>query len=101
MVSVGRLIVLRTTLKADLMRAMALLVWPALTAPLLDPAIGGYLTLLLADDFFVNLPLGVIAFGLSLVMTPNLKTDEQKPFDWVGFSYASGLWFRRSSRWTN
>ena len=61
MVPVGRLVVLRTTPKADLLRATALLTWPGLTAPLIGPPLGGFL----ADAhwraiFFVNLPLGVV-----------------------------------------
>ena len=38
MVPVGRLVVLRTTPKSGILRAMALLTWPALTAPLIGPA---------------------------------------------------------------
>lgn len=41
MVPVGRLAVLRASSKADLVRAIALLTWPALAAPVLAPAIGG------------------------------------------------------------
>ena len=38
MVPVGRLVVLRTTAKSDLVRAIAYLTWPALLAPVLAPA---------------------------------------------------------------
>src|SRR3954463_7020951 len=41
MVPVGRLVVLRTTAKSDLIRAMAYLTWPALVAPVIAPALGG------------------------------------------------------------
>jgi MFS family permease len=41
MVPVGRLVVLRTTAKAELVKAIAYLTWPALIAPVVAPAIGG------------------------------------------------------------
>ena len=44
MTPVGRLVVLKTTPKHHLMRAMATMVWPALVAPILGPPIGGYIT---------------------------------------------------------
>ena len=40
MVPVGRLVVLRTTAKAELVKAIAYLTWPALVAPVLAPAAG-------------------------------------------------------------
>jgi MFS family permease len=42
MVPVGRLVVIRTTAKTDLVRAIAYLTWPALAAPLVAPALGGF-----------------------------------------------------------
>jgi MFS family permease len=44
MVPVGRLVVLRTTAKSDLMKAIAYLTWPALVAPVIAPALGGSLS---------------------------------------------------------
>src|ERR1700759_5190234 len=44
MVPVGRLVVIRTTAKTDLVRAIAYLTWPALIAPLVAPALGGLLS---------------------------------------------------------
>ena len=44
MVPVGRLVVIRTTAKTDLVRAIAYLTWPALVAPLVAPALGGALS---------------------------------------------------------
>lgn len=41
MVPVGRLAVLRYSAKSDLVRAIALLTWPALTAPVVAPVLGG------------------------------------------------------------
>jgi MFS family permease len=44
MVPVGRLIVLRTTEKKDLLRSMTFITWPGLVAPVLGPPIGGFIT---------------------------------------------------------
>ena len=68
MAPVGRIVVLRTTVKSDLIRAVAIITWPGLTAPLVRPPLGGYL----ADAFswraifFVNLPLGAITVVLTI-----------------------------------
>lgn len=87
MVPVGRLVVLRNTEKRELVRAIALITWPGLAAPILGPPLGGIIT----DHanwrwiFFLNVPLGIIALGLALRMVPNIKADERPPFDWLGF----------------
>jgi EmrB/QacA subfamily drug resistance transporter len=90
MVPVGRLAVLRATPKTDIMRATALLTWPALTAPLIGPPLGGYLTDALSwrAIFFVNLPIGVVGAILAWAWTPTLETRADKPFDWTGFALA-------------
>lgn len=93
MTPVGRFVVLRITPKAQLMRAMAFLIWPALTAPLLGPSLGGYLTAFWSwrAIFLVNLPLGALAFVLALIMVPKLEQGAPKPFDLPGFLFAGGF----------
>jgi hypothetical protein len=44
MVPVGRLVVLRTTAKQDLLRSIAYITWLGLTAPILGPPVGGFIT---------------------------------------------------------
>jgi len=91
MVPVGRLVVLRTTAKPDLMRALATLTWPGLTAPLLGPPLGGFL----AEHFswrwifLVNLPLGLAGIALALRLVPQLRPTARRPFDGVGFALAA------------
>jgi len=91
MVPVGRLVVLRTTAKPDLMRALATLTWPGLTAPLLGPPLGGFL----AEHFswrwifLVNLPLGLAGIALALRLVPQLRPTARRPFDSVGFALAA------------
>ena len=92
MVPVGRVIVLRTTDKSDLMRAIALITWPGLTAPLVAAPLGGYLAGAYSwrAIFFVNVPLGVLGALLALAWTPSIPPAPSKPFDAVGFGLAGG-----------
>ena len=87
MVPVGRLAVLRTTEKAALVGAIALLTWPALAAPVLGPPVGGMLTTYASWRwiFYLNVPLGLLAIGLSAAFMPNLREEVRRPFDIPGF----------------
>ncbi|WP_394787157.1 MFS transporter [Rhodoferax sp.] len=87
MVPVGRLLVLRHTPQAGRMAAMSNLVWPALVAPVIAPPLGGFIVNHASWHwiFFLNVPLGIIAFGLALWLIPNLEPEARRPFDWTGF----------------
>jgi EmrB/QacA subfamily drug resistance transporter len=87
MVPVGRLVVLRRTEKADLIDAIAYLTWPALAAPVIAPALGGFLTTYASWRwiFVINLPLGVVAFLLTLRIVPNVRDLGRAGLDWWGF----------------
>jgi EmrB/QacA subfamily drug resistance transporter len=84
---VGRLVVLRTSEKKDLLRALSTLVWPALFAPVLGPPLGGFITSAASWRwiFYVNLPVGLIGMALVLAYIPNQKSEERPPFDTPGF----------------
>lgn len=87
MVPVGRLVVLRTTEKSDLLRAIATLTWPALVAPILAPPLGGFITAYASWRwvFFINLPLGIAGVGLSAHLMPRHTDEARRPLDWLGF----------------
>ncbi|MGA7586539.1 MAG: MFS transporter [Rouxiella badensis] len=87
MVPVGRLVVLRNTAKADLIKAIATITWPALVAPILGPPLGGFITTYVSWHwiFILNVPLGIIALLLSLRLIPNEKGAKGIPFDVLGF----------------
>jgi EmrB/QacA subfamily drug resistance transporter len=88
MVPVGRLAVLRTTPKQALMQAIAMITWPGLVAPVLGPALGGFITTYASWHwiFLLNLPLGMLAFALAWWLIP-AQGDAQAAsrFDWMGF----------------
>lgn len=90
MVPVGRLIVLRKTPKEQLAEAIAYMTWPGLTALVLGPALGGFITTYASWHwiFFMNLPLGILAFILTLRWVENVRTGETHPFDWTTFALA-------------
>ncbi len=87
MVPVGRLVVLRATAKSDLVTAIAYLTWPALTAPLVAPALGGLLSTYASWRliFLVNLPLGLAGALLGRRLVPAVRADDPGPLDWRGF----------------
>ncbi len=84
---VGRLVVLRSTEKRDLMQALSTLVWPALFAPVLGPPLGGFITGAASWRwiFYVNVPLGLAGMGLVFTFIPNQKAPERTAFDATGF----------------
>ena len=84
---VGRMIVLRNTDKHELMTTLSTLVWPALLAPVMGPALGGFITDAFSWRwiFYVNAPIGVIAIAFVLAVIPNHKASERSAFDARGF----------------
>ena len=92
MVPVGRLIVLRATPKDQLTQAIAYITWPGLTALVLGPPLGGFITTYASWHwiFFLNLPLGVIALILTMLWIEDTRADpsDRLPFDWVTFLLA-------------
>ena len=68
----------------------AMAVWGAgaVLGPILGPALGGWLT----DNldwrwvFFINLPIGILAFGGVFLFLSEKKGEEKRPFDMLGFA---------------
>ena len=90
MVPVGRLIVLRTTPKDKLAEAIAYITWPGLTALVVGPPLGGFITTYFSWHwiFLLNLPLGMVALVLALLWVDNGRSGETHPFDWLTFLLA-------------
>jgi EmrB/QacA subfamily drug resistance transporter len=88
MVPVGRLVVLRTTEKRNLMQSITYITWPGLVAPVVGPPVGGFITTYASWHwiFFLNVPLGVLAVVLAALWVTNSHEEQAKPFDWLGFA---------------
>lgn len=87
MTPVGRLVLLRTTEKKDLVSAMALLTIPALVGPLTGPPVGGFITTYFTWHwiFLINLPVGVIGIWLASIHLPEIEKRVTPPLDVTGF----------------
>jgi EmrB/QacA subfamily drug resistance transporter len=86
MVPVGRLVVLARTAKADMLRIISLLVWPALIAPVIAPLAGGLITTYASWRwlFLVNIPLGVIAWAFARRLIHSGPLQQPPPLDLLG-----------------
>ena len=98
MVPVGRLAVLRHSGKTDLVRAIALLTWPALAAPVIAPALGGAIATFATWRwiFLINIPIGIIGFLLALKLVHGDATPSVRSLDWrsmllIGLGIAAAL----------
>lgn len=87
MVPVGRLAVLSSTAKKDLVTAIAYITWPGLIGPVIGPLVGGFFTTYYSWHyiFFINVPLGIIAIICTLKYIPNLHTGVRRKLDVLGF----------------
>lgn len=86
MTPVGKLALIRTFKKKELLKAMNYAIIPALIGPILGPLVGGYMVEFLSWHwiFLINIPIGFIGFYLSLRYLPNFKS-KYVSFDFKGF----------------
>jgi EmrB/QacA subfamily drug resistance transporter len=94
MMPVGRLVVLRSVPREQLVGAFALLSMPALIGPIMGPPIGGFLTDYLSWHwiFWINVPIAALGIALAGRFIPSLRPDGPALFDALGFLLvATGL----------
>src|ERR1035437_5952036 len=74
MVPVGRLVLLKTVPKSELLAALNYLTIPALLGPVIGPPLGGFITLNFQwrGIFLINLPIGILGLLLVLRYIPNI-----------------------------
>src|SRR3954465_4795443 len=86
MVPVGRLTLVRTFSKSELIRTMTFVAIPGLVGPMLGPFIGGLIVGYFhwRVIFFINIPIGL--FGLYLVYRnlPDYRSAQTEPLDIIG-----------------
>jgi EmrB/QacA subfamily drug resistance transporter len=83
---VGRLVLLRTTPKNELVGAMSVLTMPALLGPVIGPVIGGAIVTF-ADwrwIFFLNLPVAITGLFLVWRHVPNVREQDAPRVDIPG-----------------
>ncbi|MFZ3237966.1 MAG: DHA2 family efflux MFS transporter permease subunit [Stellaceae bacterium] len=87
MVPVGRLVLLRTVPKSDLVRAMSFVSVPALIGPVMGPPLGGFIVTYASWRwiFFINIPIGVLGIVLVNMLVGDLKETGRRPLDRSGF----------------
>ncbi len=78
MVPVGRLVLLRSVPKEQVVEALSYLTIPALIGPILGPPLGGFITTYLHWRwiFWINVPIGVLGVTLATLFVPNVKEAE-------------------------
>jgi EmrB/QacA subfamily drug resistance transporter len=88
---VGRVIVLRTAPKGELMRAFGITIWPGLIAPIVGQPIGGLIATYLSWQwiFFLNLPIGLVGIALLIACVANRREDHKRELDVGGFVLAA------------
>lgn len=87
MMPVGRLIVVRSYERHELIAVMNRIITIALIGPSLGPLVGGYITEYFSWRwiFFVNIPFGLVGFIVAWKMIENKKASNLKALDRIGF----------------
>jgi len=83
---VGRLVLLRSTPKHNLVRAMSVLTMPALLGPVIGPPIGGFIVTYGSWRwiFFLNLPIALVGVVLVWRFIKDVREEGTAPLDWTG-----------------
>src|SRR6185503_19302114 len=86
MLPVGRLTMVRTFAKSELIRAMSFVAIPGLIGPMLGPLAGGLIVghFHWRVIFFVNLPVGLLGLYLVYRHLPDYREEHSRPLDIIG-----------------
>jgi EmrB/QacA subfamily drug resistance transporter len=87
MTPVGRVIVVKSVPKSELVRAMNYITIPAVLGPVLGPSVGGFIVTYFSWPviFFINLPIGLIGIVLVWIYIPDIKEEDVPRLDLRGF----------------
>ena len=87
MVPVGRLVLLRSVPKSEMVDSLAYLTVPALIGPVVGPPLGGFITTYFHWRwiFWINAPIGLLGIALTLRFIENVRERDVAPFDTKGF----------------
>lgn len=90
---VGRLVVMASVERRQLIRAIAVITWPALVAPILGPLVGGWLvdTTGWRAIFLINLPIGLAGLLAAALWLPDdCHAVRKRPLDGLGLILCAG-----------
>ncbi|QEL57886.1 DHA2 family efflux MFS transporter permease subunit [Chromobacterium paludis] len=89
MVPVGRLVILRTIDKSNLVQALSYLTVPALLGPVIGPPLGGFISTYFHWRwiFLINLPIGLLGLLLAGRFIANLREEAVPKLDFAGFVF--------------
>jgi EmrB/QacA subfamily drug resistance transporter len=84
---VGRLVMLKSFPRGEIVVAMGYVMMPAMIGPALGPLVGGFLTTYASWRwiFFINVPIGMLGIALALRYFDNFRSDTLARFDFIGF----------------
>jgi EmrB/QacA subfamily drug resistance transporter len=87
MTPVGRIIVIKSVPKSELVQAINWITIPALLGPILGPSVGGFIVTYFSWQwiFFINLPIGLLGVCLVKAFIPDLRESDVPRFDLPGF----------------
>ncbi|HET9716597.1 MAG TPA: MFS transporter [Pseudolabrys sp.] len=90
MTPVGRMVLVRTISRRDLVAAMVWVTTPALIGPVLGPPIGGFITTYATWHwiFIINVPIGLLGIALATRFIPDVRGKDTERFDVVGMVLA-------------
>jgi EmrB/QacA subfamily drug resistance transporter len=94
MVPVGRLTMVRTFAKYELVRAMSFVAIPGLVGPMLGPVAGGLIIKYFhwSVIFFLNVPIGLLGLLMVYRYLPDYRAEQARPLDIRGlFLFGSGI----------
>jgi EmrB/QacA subfamily drug resistance transporter len=87
MVPVGRLLLLRSVERSELVNALSYLTVPALLGPMTGPLLGGFITTYFHWRwiFWINVPIGAIGIILATIFVEDVRDEAAWPLDVTGF----------------
>ena len=90
MTPVGRMVLVRTISRRELVAAMAWVTTPALIGPVLGPPVGGFITTYATWHwiFIINVPIGLLGIVLATRYIDDLRAEQHERFDIVGMVLA-------------
>ncbi len=87
MTPVGRLVVIRSAPRSELVGLMAWLTVPSLLGPMMGPPLGGFIVTFFDWRwiFWINVPVGIVGFILARLFVPDFRAEDPGRFDALGF----------------